>query len=80
MVSSAEVESGKTNKELLYLEKLHVQRSFGRSLAITNQGAVNAVHGRTAVHPHDCDVEAAIGVTTASAVDMSRGTGLRKLN
>jgi hypothetical protein len=70
----------KTTREPSYLEDLHVQRSFRRSLTITNQGAVNAVHSRTAVHSQNCDVEGAIGNTTAGALDVSKAIGLGKFN
>lgn len=79
-VSSAEVDWKKSIREVSYLEELHVQRSFGRSLAITNKGTVDAVHSSTAVHSHNCDVEGAIGNTMVSAMAVSRAVGLGKLN
>lgn len=57
-----------------------MQRRFRRILTIANKGTINAVHGRTAVHSHDCDVQSTISDTTARTVDVSRAIGFSKFN
>lgn len=57
-----------------------MQRRFRRILTIANKGTINAVHGRTAVHSHDCDVQSTISDTTARTVDVSRAVGFSKFN